>query len=76
MLSVTIAKGENANLSANFLTGTQLYMSTRHMDYVDDNHYTFNNCSSITNSNIAVLNSSSPAQCIPAMIIAKKLNLS
>lgn len=76
MLSVTIAKGENANLSAIFLTGTQLYMSTRQMDYVDDNHYTFNNCSSITNSNITILNSSSPAQCIPAMIIAKKLNLS
>lgn len=76
MLSVTIAKGENANLSANFLTENQLYMSTRQMDYVDDNHYKFNNCSSITNSNITILNSSSPAQCIPAMIIAKKLNLS
>lgn len=75
MQSITIKKGESANLSTIFLTGSQLYISTRQMDYVDDTHYTFDDCHSATNISIGTLNASSPAQCIPIFIISHKTGL-
>lgn len=74
--STKMQKGNSANLTTIFLTGTQLYMATRQMDYVDDTHYTFDNCHSVTNVAITTLNSSSPAQCIPMLIIGYKTGIS
>ena len=70
--STKMKKGNSANLTTIFLTGNQLYMATRQMDYVDDTHYTFDNCHSVTNASITTLNTSSPAQCIPMLIIGYK----
>lgn len=69
MLSTRVKKGQNCNLCSVFLTEGEVYMSTREMDYVSDTQYSLNNCSSVKNTIIGTLNSSSPAQCIPIYIV-------
>lgn len=73
--STKMKKGNSANLTTIFLTGNQLYMATRQMDYVDDTHYTFDNCHSVTNVAITTLNTSSSAQCIPIYVIGYKTGM-